>query len=95
MYFALCFPDWENLVNPLIANFNYYDFFANNEYNPIAWVAEVFSNQLAEWDPSYVRESESAPDDAWLMIFGESYEVYYRRYIWTYYPFYQFGIVAG
>lgn len=36
-----------------------------------------------------------APDDAWLAIFGEAYEVYYRRYIWTWDPMYQFHIYVG
>lgn len=85
MYLALYFPDW-SFLQPLIANFDLFDFFASNDYNPFAWVAQVFADQLSEWDPTWVRRSESAPDDAWHTVFGDVYEVYHRRYVWTFEP---------
>lgn len=52
MYMALHFPDLD-FINPLIEDFDLLDFFAENEYNPVAWCADIFAAQLSEWDPTY------------------------------------------
>jgi hypothetical protein len=63
-----------------------YSLFTDEQYNPLAWVADYFDQFNVAYDPDYVRSDPTAPDDMFKAMFGQFYQFYYSYFIYTFYP---------